>query len=532
MHGGRVAYCVPGEDLVIEPPARRGADAPLQVSALRFGRLFGRARDLPASDGKELYDRLVALGLSMSDPEQSSQHDGGDSDIPAGYTYLGQFITHEITFDSTGNLLAAGQPFKGLRTPQIDLDSLYGKFRDGKFVQEELYDGAFLKVGETVKLPAVSKAFPNDLLREPDADPTKPGKALLGDERNEENLPLAQTHLAFIKFHNKVVKKLDGECHAGEGLFACARAQVIKHFQWIVLHDYLPRIVDAEVLDCVLRHGLRWFRPDGEGQLFMPLEFSAAAFRIGHSMVRSSYQWNERHSRKVLNGGVEDGFPASLLQLFKQTARSGDLGRTPRLSSDWVIDWRRFYDFTPLPDVPAVAGVNMAAKLDTNLKLKLSLIASRPGAPPPADPRLAQMQQAIAVRNLVRGFYVGLPTGEEAAEWVGETPLTPDEVAGGPHKELLSHRLLRGRTPLWYYILKEAEVQGRGNRLGRLGSRIVAETLVGLIKNSPHSILKEPGWRPTCGVRPGTTRYEMIDLLNFADDVDPVGTYYRENSIG
>jgi hypothetical protein len=537
MHYGRVAYCVPGEDLVIEPPPPRARpDAPLQVQALRFGRMFGRARDLPPPDGKALHDRLVALGLCMSDPQthcgQPPPQEDGLSDIPAGYTYLGQFIAHEVTFDSTRSLLAAGEPFKELRTPQLELDSLYGKSEGEKFVQRELYDGPRLRVGETFKVPSVSASFPNDLHREPGADPAKAWKAVVGDERNDENLPLAQTHLAFVRFHNKIVDAL-AKRFAGDpdGLFREARREVVRHFQWIVLYDYLPHVVDAAVLDSVLRlkEGEGWFKRDEEGGLFMPLEFSAAAFRIGHSMVRRTYQWNDRHSSRVLKGGVVIGLPAGLLELFQQTERSGNLGGRPRLASDWVIDWRRFYDFRPLAHVPAAGALNLTSKLDTNLNLRLNMIRPADGEPPPADKRLDEMQKAITVRNLLRGFYTLLPTGEEVAECMQETPLTPDEVAEGPHRELLSDRLLRGRTPLWYYILKEAELQGKGNRLGRVGSRIVAETLVGLVRNSEHSVFEDPDWRPTYGARPGTpadprgTRFGMIDLLDFVDIVNPVG---------
>jgi len=134
-------------------------------------------------------------------------------------------------------------------------------------------------------------------------------------------------------------------------------------------------------------------------------------------------------------------------------------------------------------------------------------------------------EKSIEVRNLLRGFALGLPTGEEVAEWIGEKPLSPKEVASGPHQQLLSSSIFEGKTPLWYYILKEAELNG-ANRLGRVGSSIVAETLVGLIKNSRYSILDAPNWQPRFTKRrvPGTDLplFEMVDLLDFAGVVNPL----------
>jgi hypothetical protein len=148
------------------------------------------------------------------------------------------------------------------------------------------------------------------------------------------------------------------------------------------------------------------------------------------------------------------------------------------------------------------------------------------------DEQIDEMQRAITVRNLLRGFYLGLPTGEEAAEWMGETPLTHDELAGGPHGGVLKDKDFLGKTPLWYYVLREAELRGfneggePGNRLGPVGSRIVAETLVGLIEDSPISIIRDKDWRPTFGRRAagaaGQAKFEMIDLLDFANVVSPV----------
>lgn len=529
MHSGRCGYYVIGEEIIWEPPgpfgggkpAAGGAEGatPQSVSALPFGRMFGRAARLQPAEGKALFDKLIELGLRMNEPQPAKPGDRDDSGIPSGYTYLGQFITHEITFDSTNDMLEPGMKPKNDRTPQIDLDSLYGGQR-GRADRPELYkDHARLKLGLTSYVSPPSEMYECDLLRD-SKDKENLRKALIGDKRNDENLTLAQTHVAFVKFHNKVVDTLKAAGHEDTGLFECARRAVTRHFQWLVLYDYLPRIADEEVLDCVRRHGLRWFKIDGPDGLYMPLEFSVAAFRIGHSMVRASYEWNRYHPASKGNGA-----PVNILELFTRTGFSPSPGSFPgpngaqqlRLPSDWIIDWRRFYDFSPHGyQNPAGVRLNMASRLDTLLNFRLDQVVGFP------DTKLEKMQKAITVRNLLRGFYLGLPSGEEVAQRMGETPLTPAQVSDGPHQKLLEDPAFKGRTPLWYYILKEAELAG-GTRLGRVGSRIVAETLYGLVRKSPHSILEDPQWRPQFGRRASESKFEMIDLLDFNGDINPLG---------
>ena len=549
MHGGRVGYFVRDEGVVVEPPgpgpgaAANGA-APVKVSSLTFGRMLGQSRALSPADGKDLFDKIVALGRCMNDPSTCGGQwppttETDESDIPAGYTYLGQFIAHEITFDDSGDTLQVGMEPNNLRTPQVDLDSLYGGTH-GPRDRPELYEGVKLKLGATAYVvpPKLTRFEKNDLPRDA-GDKKNPKLALLGDKRNDENLAVAQTHVALINFHNAVVEDLKGRGHPdGDDLFHCARRQVVRHFQWIIVYDYLRKLVDNDVLESVLRHGQRWFRAGERGGLYMPLEFSAAAFRIGHSMVRSGYSWNRLHPAAAVTQLFEltGGFMPEVGFSTGSTVSGGEKLLT--LPSDWVIDWTRFYDFRGvLPDdalpparKPGEASrpdmLNKSSKLDTLLNFRIDNV---PGLP---ETRLEQMQKALTVRNLLRGFYLGLPTGEEAAEWMGETALKPEDVAEGPHKAVLSDRALRGRTPLWYYVLKEAELLGKGSdgkgghRLGPVGSRIVAETLVGLIRQSAHSILDDPEWRPKFGrpvEGPERVKFEMPDLLKFAFGGDPSG---------
>ena len=501
----------------------------------KFGLMF-KLKNSPQSQSEqspeELIDRLVKLGQLMNAEKPLATPDEEESSILSGYTYLGQFIAHDLSFDKTKAPLTDGSTPDNYRSPQIDLDSLYGL---GPVDEPQLYqDSARLKIGETVAGDGIMRTFLNDLPRAGYGS-RNPREALVADPRNDENLATAQVHVAFSRFHNKVVDAL----HRGEGfrkacpvhprgcppdkLFECARREVIQHFHAIILEDFLPQLLDETGLGCVRDGRPKFYEVECAEGVFMPLEFSVAAFRIGHSMVRDSYEWNYFHSSEEHRRGA-----AKLKQLFEFSNFSGNLGGAPRLKSDWIIDWKRFFDFSGKPGHPDDGRTkNKARKIDTVFNLHLDLIDAYPHA------GFEQGQRSITVRNLLRGMSLNLPTGEEVAECLGQRPLSPKQIASGPHEALLSEPPLRGRTPLWYYVLKEAELNKEGEgkgKLGPVGSCIVAETFVGLIKKSPHSILNDPEWRPkffTREKKAGTRAYRMIDLLEYADVIDPVGERYE-----
>lgn len=499
-----------------EPP-----DAgPAQV--FRFGRMFEMQPDRRTAETKAcLAEKLVKLGQCMNAPERRRRLPADeaqyDSEIPSGYTYLGQFIAHELTSNPRDTFVSSEALPENMRSPQIDLDSLYGAGPRSPQSAQLYQDHARLKEGQTTALPDFNTTLPNDLPRAA-ADASNPKEAVISEPRNDENLAIAQTHTAFIKFHNKVVDALEREDCPAENLFECARRTVVQHFQWIILEDYLPRFLDRSVLSLVRNQRRTRLRVEDEYGPFMPVEFAVAAFRVGHSMIRHRYEWNIYHSSDGLGGR-----PAQLFQLFKFTNFSGDLDGAPSLKSDWVIDWRRFYDFAEEDGPGGPLRRNMARKIDTTFDIRLDKV---PGYP---HLSLPETHRPITVRNLLRGLALGLPTGEEVAEQLGVTPLSAREVMTGPHREVLGDPLLRGKTPLWYYILKEAELNG-GSRLGPVGSRIIAETFLGLIRNSTYSVLAAPDWCPII-TRPAREAQEpqfgMTDLLEFADCVDPIGRHFR-----
>ena len=467
-----------------------------------FGRLFDEIKAKKDED-EDRKEAVIAEIIELAKTINAKADDAaGDSDIRAGYTYLGQFIAHEITFDKTEEPLEGENP--GYRSPQIDLDSLYGRGpeQDPRFYQ----DGARLKVGETIAGPDIRTTFFADLPRYGFGS-RRIGKALIPDPRNDENLPLAQTHLAFIKFHNKVVDAihLDPNRPDRHQLFEAAKKDVCQHFQWIILRDFLPKLLhEAEGSEPLETRHPRLFKPDPDYGVFMPLEFSVAAFRFGHSMVRNQYEWNDLQNSG--NRGI-----AKIENMFQFTGFSGDLDGKPRLESDWIIDWQRFYDFQELGRPIGKRRFNMARKIDPSFSLRLENIPGYPHVTANLD------HQSIVARNLLRGYACYLPCAEDVIKVIDvKNPLTPEQIG-------IKSQLLTGQTPLWYYILKEAE-HNNGN-LGPVASFIIAETLVGLIRESQYSILNEENWKPKYGRRAtgDDPKFDMVDLLDFAEFVDPLG---------
>lgn len=506
---GQTAYYIEGEGFVGEDRvgvralpltafATRSAapDADEAARAFRFSRMFP---DLPPFRPDPA--GLIALGRAMDETPSVGDH----PDMPAGFTYFGQFLDHDLTFDQTQGLpdseLTPEEIEQG-RSPSLDLDSLYGRGPDLETRRLYADDRIHLRIGQTSVAGPPDEAeglvLPNDLPRGDNAADLD--QATIGDPRNDENLAVAQTHLAFLKFHNAVVDMLALEGSTGANLFTEARELVTKHYQWIVLHDFLPRIVEADVLDDVLTNGRQFYQIENGREPTMPIEFSVAAYRLGHSMIRDTYSWNRNFE------------PATLGLLFFFSGGSGDMGGD--LPSNWIIDWRRFYDFSGVEGVDAPPELNVTRPIDTALALDLGAL---PGFP-------VDDKASLAVRNLLRGRLVGLPSGQAVAEAFGVPALTPEQVRQGRHETVLRDNDLDGQTPLWYYILKEAEVLHNGERLGPVGSRILVETLVGLIEGSQISILPADGeaWQPMLpSQQPG--HFTMVDLLLFVNDLNPLG---------
>jgi hypothetical protein len=515
--------------------AANGPDSGLDLAAAEPGNLQAYSfmfsdlqRDaanlLPQSP--DTLKHLGELGKTMTEPGTGPT---GDSSIPSIYTYFGQFVDHDITlegspFDPVGlfsptmvplPLAMIGQ-LKNLRHPTLDLDTVYGPTSppDQNPPRDQANPDKML-IGIVTHFPGLRqrkagtlvvrlKGDRNDLPRKGMSTDTRQDRAaLIGDPRNDENLIIAQLHLAFLKAHNALVDQ--------NKTFDQARLVLRQHYQYIVVHDFLKRVADPAIVDRIVQHGNRVYDPPA-GRFFLPLEFTVAAYRFGHSMVRESYDFN-------LNFNPKAAGPADLSLLFMFTAFSGDLGFSPvpfpTLPDNWIIEWHRF------ADTLQTKAANQARRIDTRLA----------GTPSPATGLFAlqgldgmplpHARAMLAVRNLLRGYRLRMPTGQAVARRLGLRPLTSTQIkeaAASPGQvQALSDGGFLERTPLWYYLLAEAAHPrgGNGQRLGPVGSTIVAEVLIGLIRRSEDSILNVPGWQPSLpAAHPGN--FELADLLRFA----------------
>ncbi|MEV6825191.1 peroxidase family protein [Amycolatopsis sp. NPDC051102] len=362
---------------------------------------------------------------------------GDDAAGAAGWPFFGQLIAHDITADRspiTGDRHPGA--LRNARAPRLDLEMLYS---DGPIGSPFLYDSA-----DPAKF----------LLGRPDGGDVprnQQGVALIGDPRNDSHLFALTLHTALLRAHNHVVDRLRDDDVTE--VFDRARQTLTWHYQWIVVHDFLPRLVGPLLVEEVLTTGGRWFAPP-PGQAWIPLEFSHAAFRYGHSQIRHSY--------RLTRGGP--GLP-----LF------------PDLAGFRPVPAGRRLDLALLFDLPGHPPAQRAKRIDG--RLPASLIALPEQLTGTVD---VAAHRSLAVRDLLRGELTALPSGESVARHLGVPPLPADEHTW-PHG-----------TPLWSYILGEAGHRGGGDRLGPVGGRIVAEVLIGLLRADPASYLnREPDWRPT-----------------------------------
>jgi hypothetical protein len=318
-----------------------------------------------------------------------------------------------------------------------------------------------------------------------------------------------------IRFHNRVVARLKAQGVPNAQLFRQARALVVRHYQWMIRTDFLPRIIAPAIVNDVFTNGRKIVEVGAPPTSVptMPIEFSVGAYRLGHSMVRNTYNWN-----RVFDNGA-----GTLDLLFFFSGTSGGLGPGVRLPSNWVADFRRLYDFGEAgrPDlVVAPAKFNRAMRIDTRL---VDLLAVLPDGSFGGDPTTPLIQRNLAFRNLTRANMLRLASGQQMAahlraKGVNVTPLTAAQVLNGRRGADLSTFAAAERTsfaaatPLWFYALREAET-GQGLLRG-VGGRIVAETFHRAMEGSVESIVRDPAWRPTLG--PNPTTFRMVDLLLFA----------------
>jgi hypothetical protein len=411
-------------------------DAPLGPAT--YARMFP---DLPSFEADEQF--LRALGRAGGICDCGDVEDTPDSlgETAAGWPIFGQFVAHDITADRSGLRSHANTAeLHNSRNPQLNLESLYGDGPTGHPFLYQRDDPAKFLLG----------------LDGADLQRNAEGIAIIGDPRNDSHMLMSQLHLAMLKAHNSFVDQARRAGVTNDRVFNEAALQLRWHYQWLILNEFLPTLVGEKLAAQVLREGPQWFRPKHGG--FIPLEFADAAYRYGHSQIRHRYRLNAQ---------------ADSVPLFPDL-----LGFRP-VPSKHRVDWTLFFDAPGAP--PAQQSKKMDGKL---VRALIELPVAVTGECEIED------YHSLAVRDLQRGQGVGLPSGEAVARYMEVTALTAEQVG-------IATTGWKGETPLWYYILREADACTGGDRLGPVGGRIVAEVLVGLINADATSFrTNSQGWRP------------------------------------
>ena len=478
-----------------------GTPMPIDSAHLRlgnFGRLFpdlptwaadmARADDMPGADDMEIpqnqAEEIAALLGGPGGIMHDAEDDSGNSEIPAAYTFFAQFVDHDITLDVHSELHGealdedALRELPNLRSASLDLDAVYGF---GPDVSPHLYapnQQGRLLVGSQVN----GVENPNDVPRRTD------GHALLGDPRNDENLFLSQLHLLFLRFHNRLLIEHD---------FERAQREARYHYQHLVLHDFLGRICDEGVYNFALplieananrvqaEREYPFFRDaliDDGDRVRMPVEFAAAAYRFGHSMVRSQYP-------------VNADYPA--IEIFDERFGTLGFGQVP---PELTVDWRF------LLDVEARHPYARSKAIDHLLADELIRL------PDPVVGRNApQNDRALAFRNLLRGYVLRLPSGQQVARLLAQNynatqPEVVERINPNQHlafveevpewRHVVAARAELGDSiPLFLYLMLEAGVIGEGDRLGPVGSAILMEVFGAMLVRGD-TFLRANRWQP------------------------------------
>jgi hypothetical protein len=422
------------------------------------------------------------------DPNQSTVNRDNPTQF-AGTTFIGQFLDHDVTFDSTSQLGVPTEPqrTRNSRVPTLDLDSVYG---GGPSVSRQLYDRR-----DRAKLRIESGGLFEDVPRNPD------GSAIIADGRNDENLVISGLQAAFIIFHNKMVDLVRSERRVPNtrdvnAVFRAAQNQTRWHYQTMILTQFLPWILGQPMTDDILTNGRRFYRAS-PGRAFMPVEFQTGCYRMGHSQVRPSYRVNftgqpaGKPNSPEFFGFIfdpsQEGIPDS------EDMRGGS--RAPRR----YIGWPTFFDFGD-----GLFRRNKAVDTVISTALfQLPLFAIASGDPPTSLPE----------RNLLRHLTWELPSGQTMAQQMGANVLTAADLATTGIGDIRESFLTS--TPMWFYILHEASLQHNGDCLGDCGGRLVGEVIIGLMQLDRTSVFSQANFQPLIPVRE-SGKVLIQDILDFA----------------
>ena len=445
-----------GTDIAVDEQADFGYFVPPQDGADNY---------LPES-GETIgeLDELGNLMIEVVADADGAENTGTDSNMPPVLTYWGQFLDHELTARTDRETILSNiqnphppvsssiveSQLRNARSPRFDLDSVYGgsplgtgitadvvkviaglrhptlvnKMRIGTAVNPgPLPDGLdehrdlprYVQVQASVRNAALALAR-KSMSQEQFAQfsSTLPQRALIGDTRNDENLIVAQFHLSFLRFHNKAVDFLESHNTGWIPDFASAQTLTRLHYQWLIVRGYLKGICDPAVVDGVVADRASHFfkfraefdarRQNSRLGNALPLEFSVAAYRFGHSMVRAFYDYNKNFGR---SGGILG--EASFDLLFDFTGGGTQLEGSKRIPKNWVIDWSRFVGLAPHDGTDGLPA-RVARKIDTELAPPLNEMAKEGNDE--TDEQIRALFKSLARRNLRRGYNLRLPTGQ------------------------------------------------------------------------------------------------------------------------
>jgi hypothetical protein len=464
--------------------------------------------------------------------------------LPAAYTYFGQFMNHDLSAPasftgpsrrrSAGVIIGSGEPpdlslrrrprsiraiLARMRNEQqnsLMLDSLYADGpRSADPEVRALYDadGVRFRLAKAITLSkqdlAVATVAPARVMHRHNAyDIPRDAErniALIADRRNDENLILSQLHLALMLLHNKAAALLKPTIRNAEKRFAAARQLLTQHYHWCILNDFLPSLLSAGAV----AHALSTPPRPTAGEV--PVEFTTAAFRFGHSMVSQLYDFNDNFGE----GGRVSG-AAKLNELFAFTShgRMGPFAHAAtQLPDHWVADWNRLTQLSGSPR----GGAD---------RIDMSLAADMLNHMPHAGNLL---HASIFFRNVMRGFFRRISFGQDYARACGLKPLSVSQVLSampGKAAPAAAAAGLGKNTPAWLYFMCEADVLEGGEKLGPTASRIIAETIVGLIRHHGGT-LAEPGgrvWHPRQSIlrtRTGKPLDSLRMLLLCAEEEQP-----------
>ena len=468
---------MPWQHAVGEP---RGADIAVALGRHHEGRFGVMFKDLGHFEPPDAL--LVALAATMVD---SGAPDQDNPAIPSGFTFLGQLIDHDMARDNTPLTEQQQDPHAvvNFRTARFDLDSVYG---DGPSASPDLYDPA-----DPAKLRVTGLGVPNgvpDMPRRPD------GSAFIGDSRDDENLIVSQLHVAFLRFHNRLVDHVRSQGAAANLVFDQARRLTQWYYQWVIVHDFLARFVGQALVDQLLEESdrrppkvkLKYYKPRNPRRPFMPVEYAVAAYRFAHSIVRPGYLMSDTA------GGP----------LFSDPPSANDLHGGRPVPPQFKMAFHNFFDIPGVPGPPK----NLTRTIDSRLSSPLFHLPV-PGIVPavPAPPIVS-----LAERNLLRGKKLGLPAGQDVARRMGYPSLDNAQLG-------LTDPGWGGKAPLWFYVLKEAELQHGGLHLGDAGGRIVAEVILGILAADFNSYFYAHRiFKPQPPIAPAPGQFKIGDLLRFA----------------